>query len=181
MSFKNRWTISSSYDFQVHQQRFQRRCWFSQTAVQWFEVLPDLSPALPGLLPALPGMLPALPGMLPALPGVSPALPGLSPALPGLSQALPGTPRVVVGAPRLVTGTPGYSEGRQECPPRVWYSPEIDPSKFTLHILSDTPGGFQWQKYILLMYILCIPTLNFSMMRHMPRSASTIKIVFQIC
>jgi len=75
----------------------------------------------------------------------------LSPALPGLSPALPGAPRFVVGAPRLVAGAPSYSEGRQECPPSVWYSPEIDASKFTLHILSDTPGGFQWLKYILLM------------------------------
>jgi len=33
----------------------------------------------------------------------------------------------------------------------VSYSPEIDASKFTLHILSDTPGGFQSLKYIVLM------------------------------
>jgi len=26
------------------------------------------------------------------------------------------------GAPRLVVGAPSYSEGRQECPARVWYS-----------------------------------------------------------
>jgi len=89
---------------------------FSQTALLWFEVLPDMSLALPGLSPAL-----------------------------------LGAPRLVVGAPRLVAGAPSYSEGRQECPPRVWYSPAIDASKFTLHILSDTPGGFQWLKYILLM------------------------------
>jgi len=80
----------------------------------------------------------------------------MSLALPGLLLALPGAPRLVVGTPRLVTGAPSYSEGRQECPPRVWYSPGIDASKFTLHILSDTPGGFQWLKYILLM--LCNAT-----------------------
>jgi hypothetical protein len=67
-----------------------------------------------------------------------------------------GAPRLVVGAPRLVAGAPSYSEGRQECPPRVWYSPEIDAFKFTLHILSHTPGGSQWLKYILLM--LCNAT-----------------------
>jgi len=116
LSFNNRWTISSSYDFQAHQQRSQRRCHFSQTALLWFEVLRDMLPALPGL-----------------------------------SLALPGAPRLVIGSPRLVTGAPSYSEGRQEYPPRVWYSPEIDASKFTLHILSDTPGGFQWLKYILLL------------------------------
>jgi hypothetical protein len=63
---------------------------------------------------------------------------------------------LIPGAPRLFTGAPRYSEGWQVCPPRVWYSPEIDASKFTLHILSDTPGGFQWLKYILLM--LCNAT-----------------------
>jgi len=30
-----------------------------------------------------------------------------------------GAPRHVTGAPRLVVGAPSYSEGRQECPPRV--------------------------------------------------------------
>jgi len=69
----------------------------------------------------------------------------------GAPRHLAGAPRLVIGAPRLVTGAPSYSEGQQECPPRVWYSPEIDTSKFTLHILSDPPGGFQWLKYILLM------------------------------
>jgi len=78
-------------------------------------------------------------------------LPDLLPALPGLMPVLPGAPRLVVGASRCVAGAPSYSEGRQDCPPRVWYSPEIDASKFTLHILSDTPGVFQWLKYILLM------------------------------
>jgi len=118
MSFKNRWTISSSYDFQAHQQRCQRRC-FSRAGVLWFEVLPDWLPVCPGLSPAL-----------------------------------PGAPRLVVSTPRLVAGAPSYSDSRQECPPRVWYSPEIHASKFTLHILSDTPGGFQWLKYILLMWFL---------------------------
>ena len=94
--------MSSSYDFQAHQQRSQRRCCLPQTALLRFEVLPDLLPAL-------------------------------------------------TGAPRIVVGAPSYPKGRQESPPRVWYSPEIDASKFTLHILSDTPGGFQWLKYILLM------------------------------
>ena len=70
--------------------------------------------------------------------------PDLSPAFPGFSPALPGAPRLVVGAP-------SFSEGWQERSPRVWYSPEIDASKFTLHILSDTPGGFLWLEYILLM------------------------------
>jgi hypothetical protein len=58
---------------------------------------------------------------------------------------------VTRGAPRPVAGPPNFSEGRQEFPPRVWYSPEIDLSKFTLHILSHAPGRFQGLRYILLM------------------------------
>jgi len=118
MGLKNCWTISSSYDFQAHQQRSQQRCCLPQTALLWFEVLTDM------LL-----------------------------ALPVLSAAPPTAPRLVVVAPRLVSGTPTHSEGQQECPPRVQYTPEIDASKFTLHILSDTPEGFQWLKYILLMQL----------------------------
>jgi len=60
------------------------------------------------------------------------------------SSEIPVTPIPVVS-------DPSYSEGLPEYPPRVWYSPEIDASKFTLHILSDTPGVFQRLKYILLM------------------------------
>jgi len=55
------------------------------------------------------------------------------------------------GTPVPVIRDPSYSRGRPECPPNVWYSPQIDASKFTLHILSDTPGGSHWLKYILLM------------------------------
>jgi len=74
----------------------------------------------------------------------------MSPVLPGTPRFVVGAPRVVVGAakvvfgvPRVVVGTSSYSEGWQECPPGIRYSPEIDASNFTLRILSDTPGGFQ--------------------------------------
>ena len=77
-------------------------------------------------------------------------LPDMSPALPGLSPVLPGGPRLVVSTHRPIAGAPSYSEGRQECPPRVWFSPDIDSSKFALHILSDTPEGFWWLRYSLL-------------------------------
>ena len=144
MSFKNCWTISSSYNFQVHPRRSQRRC-FSQTADLWFNVLPDLS-----------------------LPGMTSALADFSSALPDLSLVLPGAPKVLSGALRCsqtyhnhshgtpvpVIRDPSHSEGWPECPPRVWYSPEIDASKFTFHTFSDTPGVFQWLKYILLMHVV---------------------------
>ena len=57
------------------------------------------------------------------------------------------------GAPVPVIWDPSYSDRRPECPPRVWFSPEIDTSKFTLHLLLDTPGGSQCVKYILLMLV----------------------------
>jgi len=82
MSFNNRWMICSSYDFEAHQQRSQRRWCFSQTALLWFEVLPDLSPALRGL----------------------------SLAHPDLTLAHPGAPRLVVSAPRLIAGAPMCSQ-----------------------------------------------------------------------
>jgi len=123
-TFKNRWTISSSYDIQAHQQRCQRRCCF-KIALQWFEALPDLLPELSGLTPALPG------------------------------------------APKLVVGARSYSEGQQECPPKVSNSPAIDASKFTLHILSHPPGGFQWPNYILLMFQpLCLTSILAESIRH---------------
>ena len=58
------------------------------------------------------------------------------------------------GAPVAVIRYPTYSEGRLECPLMVWFCPEIDASNFTLRLLSHTPGGSQWLKYILLMYPL---------------------------
>jgi len=136
MSFKNRWTMSSSYDFQPHLQRSQRRC-FSQTALLWFEVLPEMLLALRGLSSAHRDLSPALPGAPKVLSGG-----------PGCSQTYHNHSH---GTPVAVICDPIYSEGWQECPPRVWYSPEIDASKITLHILSDTPGVFQWLKYIPLM------------------------------
>jgi len=139
MSFENRWTISSSYDFQAHQQHSHRRCRFSQTALLWFEVLPDLLPGLPGLSLVLPRFLLAHPGLLPAFPGA-----------PRCTKVLSGAPRYSQTyynhshcTPVPVIRDHSYDEGQQECPPRVWYSPEIDASKFTLHILSDPPGGSQ--------------------------------------
>jgi len=52
---KNRSMRGSSYDFGAHQQRSQRRCCSSQTALLWFKVLTGLSPELRGLLPVLTG------------------------------------------------------------------------------------------------------------------------------
>jgi len=78
------------------------------------------------------------------------------------SQVPPDTPNVVSSAPRCsetyhnhshgtsvaVIRDPSYSEGLLVCPPMVCYSSEIDTFKFSLHILSDTPGCFRRLKYI---------------------------------
>jgi len=76
------------------------------------------------------------------------------------SEVLRGAPKVLSGAlrcsqtyynhfkgtPEPMIRYPNNSKGQPECPPMVGYSPEIDASKFTLHILSDSPGGSQWLK-----------------------------------
>jgi len=102
-----------------------------------FEVLADLSPAYPDLSLAYPDLLPALPG---AHRCTQSSLQH-SGMFPTLSQSLP------VPVMRDLS----YSEAQPEYPPKVWYSPEIGASKFILHILSVTPRGSQWLKYILLM------------------------------
>jgi len=161
MSFNNCWTISSSYDFHVHQQHSQRRCCFSRTALLWFEVLPDMSPALPCALRLVIGA----PSCVACVPRYSQTCHWCSQICWWGSQVLPGSPKGHSSSPRCfqtyhnhsygtpvaVVRDPSYSEGRQECPRRVWFSPEIDASKITLHILPDTPGFFQLLQYILRM------------------------------
>jgi hypothetical protein len=98
------------------------------------------------------------------------ALWGLSLELSGLTPALPVTPRWTQrsfwwmkcsqtyhhrshGMSELDIRDPSYFESLSECLARVWYCHEIPASKFTLHILSDTPGGSQTLTDILLRII----------------------------
>ena len=74
----------------MHQLHSQRWCGFSQTALQWFQVLLGLSPVLPGLLPPLPQVLPTLSGVLPACQNLLSVPPALLSTLPDLLLALPG-------------------------------------------------------------------------------------------
>jgi hypothetical protein len=91
---------------------------------------------------------------------------GLLPVVPDVPNILSGTLRCSQisynhshGTPVLVITDPMYSKCLKECPPRVRHSPEIDTSNFILLIFADPIVGFQWQKNILLMYILSIVTL----------------------
>jgi len=107
----------------------------------------------------LPGLSSALPGALRLVVSAQGLVAGAPRCFQGhlkFSPALWGVPKPITIAAGAVINYPSYSEGRPECPPRVWYSAEIDASKFTLHVLSDTPGVFQWLKYILLMWISSI-------------------------
>jgi len=99
MSFKNSWTISSSYDFQVHQQVSQRKYCFSQTAVLWFEALPDLPPALQDMPRALWVMSPAVAGaprLVVGTPRSSQVHSKFSPALRGVPKPITITPMVLL-------------------------------------------------------------------------------------
>jgi len=118
---------------QTCHQRSEACRWRTQTSRRGTQVRPDWLSALPGLSLALRG---------------APRSPKVRSGAPRCSQTYHNHSH---GTPVAVSRDPSYSEGQQECPPRVWYSPEIDASKFTLHILSDTPGVFQWLKFILLM------------------------------
>jgi len=105
---------------------FPKKMMFSQTALQWFDVLPGLRLALPGLWLAL----------------------------PGLSLALPGAPRLVVGAPRLVAGAPRCSQVHLKATASVQLTLGFAHPGILVRQLSDTPRGSQWPKYILLMWEL---------------------------
>jgi hypothetical protein len=103
------------------------------------------------------------------------------------SQVFPGAPKVLSGTLRFTqsyhnyshgTATPvfkdrSYSKGWQESPPPVEYSAEIDASTFTLHILSDTPGGFQRLKYILLMCMMWFCNSIYMIQTSCPSSITT--------
>jgi len=160
MSINNCWTISSSYDFQAHQQHSQRRCFF-QTALLWFKVLPDLLSAVTGA----PRLVISASRLVTGAPKCFQASHQRSHTGCCGPQVLSSSLKVFSCTPRCsqiycnhshdtpvpAIRDPSYSDGWQKCPPRVWYSPEIGASKITLHILSDTPGGFRRLKYILLM------------------------------
>jgi len=132
---------------------------------------PGLVAGAPRLVTGAPWLVAGAPWLVTGAPWLVAGAPRCSQSCRRRSQMLPGPPKVLSCAPRCsqtshnhshgpsvpVIRDPSYSEGQQECPPRVWDSSEIDTSKFALHILSDTPGGFQWLKYILLMCFNIFP------------------------
>jgi len=93
MNFKYRWTISSGYDFQAHWQRSQRIYCFSQNALLWFEVLPDLSSVLPVMSSALADFTPRLAVCAPRCSLVHPKF---SPVLWCVSKLITLTPMVLL-------------------------------------------------------------------------------------
>ena len=99
MSFKNRWTISSSYDSQVHLEHSQRRCHFFQTALQWFDVLPDVSLALPDaprVVVGAPRLVVGAPRLVAPAPRCSQVHLQFSLALRGVLKLITNTPMVLL-------------------------------------------------------------------------------------
>jgi len=172
MSFKNCWTTSSSYDFQLQQQHSQRRWYCSQTALQWFHVLPGLTSELPGLSLVLPSLSLVLPSLSLVLPSVSLVHPCWSLVLPDSSSVLAAALRLVAGTPRLAACTLRIVTAAPRCSPcHDWMSyvhvhcslvlpgaPEghyIGPVYSGIWPPRDsgwiTPSDPHWQEYILLM------------------------------
>jgi len=154
-SFENLWMISSSYDFLAKQLHSRGWCCFFHTSLPWFKVLSVMLPVLP-----------AAARHVAVTPRCSQVSSQCSPPCHCRSQPLWGALTVLCsatrfsqtchnhfhGTPELVIRDSISSKGWPEHPPRVWYFPEIDAFKFTVHILSDPPGGSPWPKYLLLMF-----------------------------
>jgi len=117
--------MSSNYDLQTHLQYLQRRCSFSQTALQWFEVFLDLSLVLPVL----------------------------SSVLPGLSSALPGGPQVVPRLSMSMQIFRKRSHVRLKATALVLSTLGFDLPGILVQQLPNTPWGSQWHSYILLMWM----------------------------
>jgi len=95
MSFKNRWTISSSYDFQAHQQCSQRRCRFSHTALSLaLPGAPWLVVGAPRLVVSTPRLLAGALRLCAGAPRWSQVHPKFSPALRGVLKLITMTSMV---------------------------------------------------------------------------------------
>jgi len=139
MSFNNCWMISSCYDFQAHQQRFQRRWYFSRLLYcdlrcshpchRRFRVLPALSSTLRGA----PRLSSADARRVVITPRCSQVHRKFLLALQGVPKLITITPIVLLYQSSGIPGTP-----KAGC--NALYYPEIDASRFTHHSLSDTPA-----------------------------------------
>jgi len=105
MSFKNHWTISSSNDIQVHQQRSRRRCCFSQTAIQRFPVLPGSMRALPGA----PSVVTCARRLVTGAHRFSQVYPKFSPALRGVLEHITMAPMILLFQSSEIPVTPNAS------------------------------------------------------------------------
>jgi len=99
MSFKNRWMISSWYHFHAHQQHSQRKYRFSQTALQWFEVLPGapkLVLSAPRVIISAPRLVVSASRLVAGAARCSQLHPKFSPALQGVPKLITITPMVLL-------------------------------------------------------------------------------------
>jgi hypothetical protein len=106
MSFKNLWTITCSYDSQVHLQRSQWWYRLSLNALQWFVVLSGLRLVLPGA-----------PRLVIGAPTLVVGTPKLGIGAPRLVVC---APRLVSGASKLVASAPRYSQLHPKFSPALW-------------------------------------------------------------
>jgi len=115
----------------------------------------------------------------------------MSPALLDVLSALSGAPNILSGSdPKLITITPivllyqssdipPTKQAGHHAHPRVWYSPDIDAFKFTLHIISDNPPGFLWPKYIFLRKHKCLLSI-FKLWAHVARILTPVRQLWYV-
>ena len=79
----------------------------------------DVFPDCCTVIRCAPRLVAGAPRTVAGAPKVVDGAPGCSQVLPKFSLALRGVPKPVTITPVPVIRDPSYSEGRQECPPRV--------------------------------------------------------------
>jgi hypothetical protein len=106
MSFKNRCTVTCSYDFEAHLQRVQKKSHYSKTVLQWFVVVP--------------GWLLVLPGVPRHAIGTPKLVVSASNLGVGTTNLGVGAPNLGVIAPRLVASAHSCSQEHPKFSPALW-------------------------------------------------------------
>ena len=144
MSFKNCWTISSSYDFQARQQR-------SQKTMLSFPGCSTVIWSAPRDVFSAPRLVFGAPRLVIDAPRLVAGGSRCSHACCQCSQVLPGSPPVLLWPPRLVAGAPRCTWRPPHLCSTLWNLTTLGFWFDNFLTLPEAPRGSHIQKYILLM------------------------------